>query len=420
MSGGIDTLNRSTPLVSVVIPTYLAGSVIEECLQSIERQTYENLEILVVDDASRDDTAAVIRSHGLSDSRIKPILLGANRGTLGARKAGVLNSTGDYVMLVDQDDELLPNAISDLLEFALPHSADIYHFPVRVVPENALAAEAARGMTSFLTPLARRIEGGEILITQLLEDGGFDWHVHHKLFRGDFARMCYGQATDDRLILADDIYMCFIMCSQAQSYEALSCDPLYLYHLGRGDTYGGALDLTGFARLAHSEASALRFASEFVDGSQRPLRDDWAERLIDLRDRLIFHTMNEWMDSLPTSEKEEGLTIAIREYGPDPVCGELYRFVRDKAYAFLQEGDASSPVASELEQDVRLFMKFVREAEKTPCFDYSNTRYRRMREIALSHLIDGGLVDGAVDNCEPLRMGGLFRRALRRLKRRSA
>ena len=58
-----------------------------------------------------------------------------------------------------------------------------------------------RGMTGFLTPRPRRIEGAEILSVQLAEEGGFDWHVHHKFYRGDFARACWTQATDERLVL---------------------------------------------------------------------------------------------------------------------------------------------------------------------------------------------------------------------------
>ena len=209
------------PRVSIVVPAYRSASYLDGCLQSLEGQTHPDLEIIVVDDASPDKTAETVLCHAERDRRVVPLLLERNLGTLGARKAGVLASTGDYVMLVDQDDELEPRAVELLVAYAAAHPADIYHFTARVVAENETARQAAGGMTSFLTPTPRRLVGEEILKTQLAETGGFDWHVHHKMFRGDLARSCYAEATDERLVLSDDIYASFILCSRARSYEAL-------------------------------------------------------------------------------------------------------------------------------------------------------------------------------------------------------
>ena len=68
----------SNPLVSVVIPAYKAVSFLGECLASIECQTFRNLEIIVVDDASPDDTMGIIERHRLADSRIRVVPLAHN------------------------------------------------------------------------------------------------------------------------------------------------------------------------------------------------------------------------------------------------------------------------------------------------------------------------------------------------------
>lgn len=401
------------PLVSVVVPAYCSPAYLDECLGSIERQSFSNLEIVAVDDASRDDTPNVIRRHALADLRVRPLLLEGNVGTLGARRAGVLASTGDYVMLVDQDDELEPCAVARLVEFAGSHPADIYHFSARVVAKGEAAEGARAGMEGFLTPPVRRLEGPEILRTQLAETDGFDWHVHHKMFGGDFARACYGLATDERLVLSDDIYLSFILCSRARAYEAIPNSPWYVYHLGRGETYGRLLDLESYERLAAADGKALRLAREFAEGPSAPARDDWRERLDDLRDRLAFHAMNEWMDSLPAELRDRACETALACLPPDAVCGELYRFVRDRAYALLQEQDRFSYSARALECDALHFLELARAAESRPAFDASNARYREMREIAHRHLRECGLEsDGA--GCEP--QPGVARRAWARLR----
>ena len=401
------------PRVSIVVPAYRSASYLDGCLQSLEGQTHPDLEIIVVDDASPDKTAETVLRHAERDRRVVPLLLERNLGTLGARKAGVLASTGDYVMLVDQDDELEPRAVELLVAYAAAHSADIYHFAARVVAENETARQAAGGMTSFLTPMPRRLVGEEILKTQLAETGGFDWHVHHKMFRGDLARSCYAEATDERLVLSDDIYASFILCSRARSYEALPDSPWYLYHLGRGETYGQALTIETYGRLANADGRALVLAREYALGPSAPARPDWVERLDDLRDRLAFHAMNEWMDSLPAEFGERGCELALASLPADAVCGELYRFVRDRAYALLQEQDRSSDGARALERDALRYLELARRAEAEPAFDPDNARYREMREIACRHLRETGLMgDGAEAGPRP----GIARRAWAKIR----
>lgn len=406
------------PLVSLVIPAYNAGRYIEGCIESLRCQTHRDVEIIVVDDASSDDSVAVVERIALEDSRIRVIELSANSGTLAARKAGILASAGDYVALIDQDDELEPFAIERLLNYASDNKADIYHFGVRVVAENPDAERAAGGMTGFLTPPPRRIEGESILVTQLAEDNGFDWHVHHKLYRGDFIRRAYSLASDERLILADDIYMCFIICSIASAYEAIPDSPWYLYHLGRGDTYGKQMDVSSFERLAAAEGLSLGMAKDYVARAEGDVqRHDWADRLTDLRDRLVFHTMNEWMDSLPDEQKDEGLQAALRHYAPDAVCGEMYRFVRDSAYALYMEGNKSDDHAAQLRRATSFYWNLAKRVEEAPGFDSRNKRYRAMKEIALVHLADCGIIKREGDLSRHVGASKVFFERLRRFIR---
>jgi hypothetical protein len=98
-------------LVSVIVPAYNAGTTLDETLASVRGQTYRNLEILVVDDGSTDDTVAVADRHAAVDSRVR-ILSIANSGVANARNAGIAASRGEFVAPVDADDVWHPEKIA--------------------------------------------------------------------------------------------------------------------------------------------------------------------------------------------------------------------------------------------------------------------------------------------------------------------
>jgi glycosyltransferase involved in cell wall biosynthesis len=88
-------------VVSIIIPTYNRRATLERALQSIYAQTYDDYEIIVVDDASTDGTAAWLQA----DPRLKVIVLPSNRGAAAARNVGIAAAQGDLMAFLDSDDE---------------------------------------------------------------------------------------------------------------------------------------------------------------------------------------------------------------------------------------------------------------------------------------------------------------------------
>jgi FkbM family methyltransferase len=98
-------LPTDTPLkVSVILPTRDRASTLGAAIDSVLQQTYTNLELIVVDDASSDSTAEVVARWARADARIKPIRLTMNRGTYWARNVGLQHATGDLITIQDDDD----------------------------------------------------------------------------------------------------------------------------------------------------------------------------------------------------------------------------------------------------------------------------------------------------------------------------
>lgn len=100
--------------VSVILPTYNRAEILPRSINSLIQQTYPDLEIVVVDDASTDDTESVVKSF--NDNRIKYIKHDDNRGANVARNTGISQSTGEYIAFQDSDDVWLPHKIQRQVE----------------------------------------------------------------------------------------------------------------------------------------------------------------------------------------------------------------------------------------------------------------------------------------------------------------
>ena len=104
----------SSPLVSVVVPTRNRTVLLARAIRSVRAQTYSNLEIIVVDDASDDDVQSVVESFG--DPRIRYIRHSINRGGSGARNTGIRAATGEFIAFLDDDDEWEPTKTAEQLQ----------------------------------------------------------------------------------------------------------------------------------------------------------------------------------------------------------------------------------------------------------------------------------------------------------------
>lgn len=111
-------------LVSIVVPIYNAAQYLNRCIASVVSQTYQNLEIILVDDGSADESGKICDAFALKDTRIVVIHQG-NRGVSVARNVGVEQAVGKYIMFLDADDELLQDAVRCLYEAIKRDDADM-------------------------------------------------------------------------------------------------------------------------------------------------------------------------------------------------------------------------------------------------------------------------------------------------------
>ena len=103
-------------MISVIIPLYNKEAAIAQSLKSVLSQEYNDFEVVIVDDGSTDGSVAIVEAK--NDPRIR-LIKQENGGPSKARNTGVRNAKGDWVVLLDADDELLPNALEDFYDITV-------------------------------------------------------------------------------------------------------------------------------------------------------------------------------------------------------------------------------------------------------------------------------------------------------------
>lgn len=105
------------PLVSIILPTFNGQKYLSQSIESCLNQTYQNIELIIVDDASTDETPEIIRRYSESDSRIKIITNAKNKKLPGSLNVGHKESSGDYITWTSDDNFYLPDAIERMVSF---------------------------------------------------------------------------------------------------------------------------------------------------------------------------------------------------------------------------------------------------------------------------------------------------------------
>lgn len=126
------------PLVSIIVPAYNVERYIEECIDSLLNQTYKNIEIIVLDDASTDATLYLLKQY---EGQIQLIENELNQGQGARRNQGIKLAKGDYIYFVDSDDWIESKTIEELVNQAVKTDADLVRFNGKAFSEGEVTLE---------------------------------------------------------------------------------------------------------------------------------------------------------------------------------------------------------------------------------------------------------------------------------------
>lgn len=212
--------------VSVIVPVYNTSPYLPRCIESITQQNYKNIELLLIDDGSTDDSLEVCRKYMQKDNRIK-VIHQENGGVCSARNKGLREMRGDYFLFVDSDDALETNIIADAVRCFTQHpSADMVVFGWKKIFGN--------GQTESYLPSAACVCDMESAVKTLLE--------HYNGYGGGYPNKLWKTAAfpgtvpeyDESLFYFEDMEWMTRMFLGIKSFACLEQNG-YLYYI-RGDS----------------------------------------------------------------------------------------------------------------------------------------------------------------------------------------
>lgn len=255
-------------MISFVVAAYNVESTISRCLESLVRQTFDDIEIVVVNDASTDGTLTAVQQYAQQDTRVQVIDKPKNRGLHLARRTGAARTHGQYVMFVDGDDELELTAAEILLRYLEHRDCDMLKFGRQIIPVGETASRNMFAEEHAFNVSVGTVRGEDIVSSIFSEtlDTRTTWSMIDILFKGDFVRRGFAGMADEYLGNLEDSYECFVLASQADTMRSFTEFRPLRYYFGGGISGYSHIAVDVFERnqdLAHaSMMSVLDYARE--------------------------------------------------------------------------------------------------------------------------------------------------------------
>ncbi len=223
--------------VSIIVAAYNVKEYIRDTLNSATSQTLKDIEIVVVDDCSTDGTYEVLSECAALDKRIKLIRHGENKSVNISRMTGIQNACGEYIMFLDGDDTLAPNACERAYEAITEKNVDILQFDFLLDCTKSVRnrREAESGMKEAMRSATHRLtatsEAG--LIDENAVGGIINLNLWDKIYKKTLLEAAAKHVPSEYLNMAEDVLFSFLIQYHAQAFDYIP-DRLYSYRFGCG------------------------------------------------------------------------------------------------------------------------------------------------------------------------------------------
>ena len=262
------------PLISIIVPTYNVEKYIRTCIESILAQTYRNIEVIIVNDGSTDQSLAVISDLICSHHNIK-VINQKNQGLSVARNTGIDAATGKYIAFVDADDKIKPDFVSSLYQIADKTGADIVRGSFRDFNGNI-----PKGwVPDFNVPT----NYGTIVLDQFLSSN-ISFVVWSSIYRLDFINSNHIRFTPGILFEDADFTIRAYMLAKL---VATSPEPNYAYRINRP---GSILTTKTTKNAQIMSLSEEKIISQFIS----MLKHEKSDVLCSLILKSIYACMRDW------------------------------------------------------------------------------------------------------------------------------
>ncbi len=371
------------PRFSIVIPAYNVEAYLEQCLESLVAQTFDDWEAVVVDDASPDGSGAIADRFAAADPRVSVVHKPQNGGLHLARRTGVERCGGEYALLLDGDDSLEPDCLARLHEALSADPVDSIHFGLVARAAGSTSDAAAEAFQRFNNAGEGILARQELLTQVFFEKGGYrrDWRVTNHAYRTEALKRAFEAMTPERLERAEDSYEYLVICSVIEQ-EATRNDILgYVYNLGRGIINYDRLTPEAYAREAAQCRDCIDAAEAYASASGDGALTEAAEGL---GAKVLEIVTNDWQNRIAPEDRVAAARLIAPVLGPNEVAANLARLARDGAYRLWDNGGSLADDPS-VERTLGLALEL---SDTARISDAARTRLDAAVSAAAGHIAD--------------------------------
>lgn len=172
-------------LVSIIIPVYNTAKYLGECLDSVINQTYKNLQVICVDNVSKDNSLSILKKYSVMDTRIKIIINEKNKGPAFSRNVGLTKAQGKYTYFLDSDDYIKQDAIEKLCFYAENNGVEAIYFNSSICGDFGIYGKGPT-VNYAMGDNDKKIYDGPTLFKMMNDKGVYTNSVWRCFWRTDF------------------------------------------------------------------------------------------------------------------------------------------------------------------------------------------------------------------------------------------
>lgn len=266
-------MEKSKVLISIIVPIYNAEKYLEECIQSIILQSYKNLEIILIDDGSNDNSGKICDEYALLDSRIQ-VIHQKNGGSVVARKSGLKIAKGRYIGFVDADDYIDANMFEVLY-------SKIAEYDVDFVESGIIVGEKKDYMVDAYIVDFQKNDNLSYFLHNIFDKCNIHFCLWSKLFRCDVIKEAYMQLPDYQSYGEDLLCLCHYLLNCKKFY--ICNDAFYHYRVYDGSmSHKNWLDMWFEESKLYEEIRKYLEKNKLLQRCESSLRRYYKKRLLSI------------------------------------------------------------------------------------------------------------------------------------------